>query len=290
MKFPSFHAVAVADFHPAPSVDEVTATKISVSKTVPKNAGGIGIPVGVDGDVPKELGLDRATLAAAGFEGKIGQSLVIPRAGAPALIAVGIGAKAERDLTTLRHAAAVFARAGSHYRHLVAILPDIGSVAPKVAAQALVEGVLLARYRYRPLKRTTQQEPPLEELTIVSPSSPLERLKSGIERGRVTARAAELARDLSNAPATLLTARRLADIAKIVADGLGARDRGPRREGAGRARLRRHARRERRQLRAAAPHQAHVPPEGRSRQARASPSAASRSSARASCTTPAASA
>ncbi len=92
MNFPSFHAVAVADFQPAPSVDEVSATKINVAKTIPKNAGGIGIPVGVDGDVPKELGLDRATLAAAGFEGKIGQSLIIPRAGSPALIAVGIGA------------------------------------------------------------------------------------------------------------------------------------------------------------------------------------------------------
>ena len=221
MKFPSFHAEAVADFHPAPSVGEVTATRISVSKTVPRNAGGIGIPVGVDGDVPKDLGLDRATLEAAGFEGKIGQSLVIPRAGVPALIAVGIGTKDERDLTTLRHAAAVFARAGGHYRHLVATLPDIGSVAPKIAAQALVEGVLLARYRYRPLKRTTQQEPPLEELTIVSPSNSVERLKNGIERGRITARATELARDLSNAPATLLTARRLAEIAKIVADGSG---------------------------------------------------------------------
>ena len=81
--------------------------------------------------------------------------------------------------------------------------------------------MLLARYRYRPLKRTTQQEPPLEELTIVSPTIPLDRLNSGIERGRITARAADLARDLSNAPATLLTARRFADIAKIVAADSG---------------------------------------------------------------------
>ena len=285
MKFPSYHAVAVADFQPAPSVDEITATKISVSKTIPKDAGGIGIPVGVDGEVPKELGLDRATLEAAGFEGQIGQSLIIPRAGSPALIAVGIGPRAERNLTTLRHAAAVFARAGSRYGHLVAVLPDIGSVAPEVATQAIVEGVLLARYRYRPLKRTTQQEPPLEELTIVSPSIALEKLKNGIERGRVTARAAELARDLSNAPATLLTARRLADIAKIVADGSGLEHRDPRREGPGEARLRRHARRQRRQRRAAAPHQAHVPPEEAKPVEPRCPS-----SARASCTTRAASA
>jgi leucyl aminopeptidase len=94
-------------------------------------------------------------------------------------------------------------------------------VPPRVAAQALVEGVLLARYRYRPLKRTTQQEPPLEALTIVAPSTPLERLRPGLERGRATARATELARDLANAPATLLTARRFADIATVVAKGTG---------------------------------------------------------------------
>jgi leucyl aminopeptidase len=223
MKFPSFHAVAVSGFHPAPSADEVTATKINVSKTVPKDAGGIGIPVGPDGDVPKDLGLDRAALTQAGFTGQIGQSLIIPRVGNAALIAVGIGPRGARDLTSLRHAAAVFARAGSHYGHLVAVLPDLGSVPAKVAAQAVVEGVLLARYRYRPLKRTTQQEPPLTELTIVAPSIPIDRLKAGLERGRATARAAELARDLANAPATLLTARRFADLAKIVAadSGLG---------------------------------------------------------------------
>ena len=221
MKFPSFHAVAVADFQPAPSVDEVSATKINVSKTVPATAGAVGIPVGVDGAVPKELGFDRATLAAAGFEGEMGQSLVIPRAGGPALIAVGIGGRAERTLTTLRHAAAVFARAGSRYGHLVASLPEAGRVAPEVAAQAVVEGVFLARYRYRPLKRTTQQEPPLEALTLVSASNRLEKLKAGAERGRITARATELARDLANAPATLLTARRFADIATVVAKGSG---------------------------------------------------------------------
>lgn len=221
MNFPSFHAAAVAEFHPAPSVEEIGATKIHAAKSVPKNAGAIGVPVGVDGPVATELGLDRPTLEAAGFEGKMGQSLVVPRAGKPALVAVGIGGEAERDLAGLRHAAATFARAGSHYGHLAIVLPELEGVAPDVVAQAAVEGVLLARYRYRPLKRTTEQEPPLEELTIVSASGALDGLKRGIDRGRITSRATELARDLSNAPATLLTARHLADIAKVVAEGSG---------------------------------------------------------------------
>ncbi|RKH47820.1 leucyl aminopeptidase [Corallococcus llansteffanensis] len=221
MTFPTFHAEAVSDFHPAPSVDELEATQIQVSQSLPKGAGSIGIAVGVEGEVPREVGLNRTQLAAAGFEGKVGQALVIPRAAGPAFVVVGIGAEAERDVASLRHAAAAFARAGGHYAHLVVTLPDLGGIAPDVAAQAIVEGVLLARYRYRPLKRTSQQEPPLEALTLLSSSLPLEEVKRGVERGRVTARAAELARDLSNAPATLLTARRFEEIARVVAASSG---------------------------------------------------------------------
>lgn len=220
MTFPSFHAEAVADFHPAPSVDEIGAIQFRVSKSVPRDADAVGLPVGVEGDVPRELGLDRATLAAAAFEGKVGQSLVILRNGGPALVAMGIGAESERNLASLRHAAAAFARAGTRYKHLAVTLPAVGGVAPEDAAQAAVEGVVLARYRYRPLKRTTSQDPPLEGLTLVS-SVPHQELTRGIERGRLTARAAELARDLSNAPATLLTARRMEEIARVVAEASG---------------------------------------------------------------------
>ncbi|XXF76211.1 leucyl aminopeptidase [Myxococcaceae bacterium GXIMD 01537] len=202
-------------------MDEVDALKLHVSKSAPADAGAIGIPVAVEGEVPRELGVDRATLSAAGFEGKVGQSLVIPRKAGSALLAVGIGAEADNSLASLRNFAAAFARAGSNYKHLAVTLPDLPGVAPDAAAMAVVEGVLLARYRYRPLKRKTQQEPPLEQLTILSPSLPLDEVKRGVERGRRTAQAAELARDLSNAPATLLTARRFEEIARVVAESSG---------------------------------------------------------------------
>ncbi|WP_255203442.1 leucyl aminopeptidase [Myxococcus sp. AM011] len=221
MTFPTFHAEAVSDFHPAPSVEELEATKLQVSRTPPKEAGVLGIPVGVEGEVPRELGLSRAQLKAAGFEGKVGQSLVIPRSEGPAFVVVGIGEKADSDLASLRNAAAAFARAAGHYVHLGFTLPELGGIAPDVAAQAVVEGILLARYRYRPLKRTSQQEPALEGLTLLSSSLPIEEVKRGVERGRITARAAELARDLANAPATLLTARRVEEIARVVAASSG---------------------------------------------------------------------
>ena len=41
MNFPSFHAAAVSEFRPAPSVEEVEATKIRAAKSAPESAGAI---------------------------------------------------------------------------------------------------------------------------------------------------------------------------------------------------------------------------------------------------------
>ncbi|NUP07574.1 MAG: leucyl aminopeptidase [Polyangiaceae bacterium] len=214
---PSYHASAQAALEPAPSRKKAGIAKANVSKSIPAGAGAVGVPVGVDGDVPTELGLDRAALAAAGFEGKIGQTLIVPRTGRAALVAIGIGPRDELNATSLRDAAAAFARAAQRHGHIATLLPAGNGLAPEAAAQAIVEGALLARYRYSPLKHRPEHEPPLDELTLVGGSDPAAALEDGILRGLTTTRAGELARDLANAPATLLTARRMADIAKGLA-------------------------------------------------------------------------
>ena len=68
---------------------------IDVVRSAPRTADAIGVPVATTGPVPRVLGLGRAALTAAGFEGKSGQTLVIPAAEGPAQIAVGIGAPGE---------------------------------------------------------------------------------------------------------------------------------------------------------------------------------------------------
>ena len=55
----------------------------------------------------------------------------------------------------------------------------------------------------------------------MSASTPSADLKKGIDRAGIMARAADLARDLANAPATLLTAPRMAEIATKIAAGSG---------------------------------------------------------------------
>ena len=71
--------------------DGMTAT-VELARSVPKHANAVGVPVGTSGAVPRSLGLNRQALAAAGFEGKLGQTLVVPAAEGPTQVAVGVGA------------------------------------------------------------------------------------------------------------------------------------------------------------------------------------------------------
>ena len=153
---------AKEDFTPTPSLDP--SVTISVGE-VPASAAVVGVPVGVDGEVPAEVGFDRARLVAAGFAATVGATLVLPTSGGPTKVAVGIGDAGALDATALRNAAAAFARAAASHADLAFSLSGLDSVAPEIAAQAVVEGVLLARYRYDALRTATAR-------ALRSPSSP----------------------------------------------------------------------------------------------------------------------
>lgn len=218
---PSFHASVQADLNPAPTLEISATTKVTVASSIPGDAESVAVPVGIDGPVPGELGLDREALAAAGFDGKPGQTLVIPRSNAAVLVAVGVGAWEELDTARIRDCAAAFARATCMHGKVAALYADTGDVPVDAAAQAVVEGILLARYSYLALREAKEREVPLAELTLVAGSMPKDEIERGVERGKLTARATELARDLANAPATLLTATRMADIATALAADTG---------------------------------------------------------------------
>jgi leucyl aminopeptidase len=188
---------------------------VHVVRTVPKNVEATGVPVGATGPVPRTLGLNRAALTAAGFEGKPGQTLVLPAATGPAQIAIGMG---EERLTAagLRDAAAALVRAAGARRSIATTLADLDGVDAAAAAQAVVEGANLAAYRYDGLK-TEPAPPPVQELSLVVGERRTTGAKTGAQRGSITATAASLARDLANSPPAHLTARMIAD--KAVALG-----------------------------------------------------------------------
>ncbi|WP_308467272.1 leucyl aminopeptidase family protein [Rathayibacter soli] len=177
----------------------------------------LGYAVPDSGPVPEVIGLDREALRAVGFTGKVGQALALPHENAPVLIAVGIGAAGALTAATLRDAAAALARAAKNERHLatdlVAAAMEAAALDAQVAASVVVEGVLLARYRYDELK-TKAETVPLETLELLGIGrTENEPVASGASRGLTLARAGMLARDLASAPPAYLTATNFADFA-----------------------------------------------------------------------------
>ena len=193
----------------------MTAT-VLISRTTPKTVDAVGVPVATSGSVPRSLGLNRAALAAAGFEGKTGQTLVVPSATGPAQIAVGIGDPGTLTVQSLRNAAAAVVRAAGKRGVIATSLADLDGVDAAKAAQAVVEGALLAGYRYAGIKKTPNTGN-LTELVLVVGEKRTAGAKAGSDRGQVTAAAASLARDLANTPPAYMTARHMAEKAVEVA-------------------------------------------------------------------------
>ena len=195
---------------------------LEIVRSIPRSADAVGVPVASEGPVPRSLGLNRAALAANGFEGKPGQTLVLASPTGPAQIAVGIGKMGELTANGLRNAAASLARAAGKRAHLATSLADVGGVDAKSAAQAVVEGVALANYRYVGLKNDKTGSP-VQTLSLVIGQARAAGAQQGAERGEATATAASLARDLANTPPAYLTARIMADKAVEIAaaSGLG---------------------------------------------------------------------
>jgi leucyl aminopeptidase len=213
---------AGSSFDPPPSLGRADGKLIRFIASIPPDAEALGILIAADGQVPGELGLERAALAALGFDAKISQTLVLPRCEGPTLVAIDIGSPAELDACKLRDVAAAFVRAVDKYARLATTLADIPNVPPESAGRAVVEGMILARYRYDSLKREPS-DTALAELTLVVAPERLDEVTLGADRGRILAGSAELARDLANAPPAHLTATRMAEMAaRIAADrGLG---------------------------------------------------------------------
>ncbi len=191
---------------------------VAAAGAAAEGATAVGVLVPSNGTVPAEIGLDRAALSASGFEGAAGSTLTVPSASGPMMVAVGVGDPARLDTAALRDAAAAFARAAAGHERLAVVLTEIGSVAAEEAAQAVTEGVLLARYRYDVL-RSESKAKPVSELTLLGADPAA--LNDGINRGVALAGATALARDLANTPHNFLSASRMADIAVALGAELG---------------------------------------------------------------------
>jgi leucyl aminopeptidase len=198
----------------------IVSLALDIVRIAPRTANAIGVPVAAEGAVPRSLGMNRAALAANGFEGKPGQTLVLPSATGATLVAVGIGKVGELSAAVLRNAAAAFARAAGKHASLATSLADVDGVDARSAAQAVVEGVVLANYRYVGLKNDKTGSP-AESLALIVGPTRAAAAQHGAERGAVIAQAACVARELANTPPGYLTARMMAEKATEVAAASG---------------------------------------------------------------------
>jgi leucyl aminopeptidase len=195
--------------------------EVAVTASVSDAATTLGVPVGVTGAVPDRLALDRSRLEAVGFDGKVGSVAVLPVADGPTLVAVGIGDPAELNPSGVRDAAAAFARAAEKQGAVTMLLPEVAAGAA-AAAQAAVEGIVLARYRYDVLRGAENDRIPLASVTLVpSASTDTADAEAGAARGRTLASATSLARDLANTPHSHLNASGLAELAEALAGDAG---------------------------------------------------------------------
>ena len=86
--------------------------------------------------------------------------------------------------------------------------------------QALAEGARLARYRYSVLQ-AEPKEVPLAALELKVAGADSAQVAEGIDRAAITVRAAAVARDVANAPASHLTATDMAEVAEQLGGDYG---------------------------------------------------------------------
>lgn len=143
-------------------------------------------------------GVDRTVLEAAGFEGKMAQTVTLPHDEAAAVILVGLGS--EVSFESLKNASGNAARAVKTERG-VTLLAAAGIDG---ATRAVVEGSLLGGYQYRSYK-TEGEALTLTEIEVVDGDE--DELKSA----QIMADATKMARDWVNTPANDLSPQQFAD-------------------------------------------------------------------------------
>ena len=129
---------------------------------------------------------------------------------------VGLGPRDELVPERARVAAAIATReAAACDAKTIAWVPPDGGESPAVAA-ALVEGTILAAYRFDHFKRQDTGDEPaprIESLTVLGPGS----LSGEIDAARIASEAANRARELQNLPGNVATPSYLAQRAEEIA-------------------------------------------------------------------------
>jgi leucyl aminopeptidase len=140
------------------------------------------------------------------------------------LLVIGLGKPGELEPERLRIAAALAVTQAALYdaKTVAWALPDAGATTatPVALAAGLVEGTILASFRFDRFKSRDPEDPPparLERLLISAPGA-ADDLADPIAMARVSAEATNRARELQALPANVVTPSYLASRAREIAD------------------------------------------------------------------------
>ncbi len=189
-------------------------------------------PGGATAAVDRALSGAIGTLVSGGdAKGKLNElTILYPRGSIAAsrVILVGLGKADEFTLDRARQAAGAAAKKARHLGSrsiaTIAFGAGVGGLDAQSAAQATVEGMLLALYTFRVHKSTPAEEASIETLTVVeADASKLADVQVGARVGRILAEATDFTRDLVNQPSNFMTPVLLAEAAHTMAAREGLR-------------------------------------------------------------------
>ncbi|MGE5589654.1 MAG: leucyl aminopeptidase [Bacillota bacterium] len=191
---------------------------------------GVTIPGGATGAVDQALGGAISDLIRSGeIKGKVGEVAVVHTLGripARRVLVAGLGKADSFDLEKVRVVSAAAVRKardlGAAHVSSIAHGAGIGGLDYKQAAAAVVEGTLLGLYTFTTYQKKGEEAREVHEFTLAEIDAGKAREMAEAARvGRIFAEGANLARDLGNEPANVLTPSALADRAVKVAEELG---------------------------------------------------------------------
>ena len=190
--------------------------KATLVRSVPSKAEIVALPVRSDrlGEEPYDV--DWKLLEALGFEGKANQVQIVSSESRPTAV-VGMGRTGEVTPAGLRSASAAVARAAKGHGWLASSLLDAVPEDADVAefAQAHIEGLVLGSYGYYDYKSDPKPSK-LKKVSVISSADA--EVREALNRGQSVAEAVCLARDLINEPGGSLTPKKLAEVARRVAE------------------------------------------------------------------------
>ena len=161
------------------------------------------------------------------FRGKPGENLVYHTNGAlnaARVIVTGVGEQSKWNDESFRRAAAAgtLAARNAACAHVCYAVPPNVTQNSRTLVQAIVEGALLATYRFLKFKTKEEELQPkkrIQSITLLTAAT--SENKAALDRAKIYADATIFARDLVNEPANNLNPAVLSDIAKKVAQESG---------------------------------------------------------------------